>query len=459
MSLDIDKLFRERQGEAYSLHEQHINPQFAKVLKTIGFDRHYVRAKGAYLYDDQGREVLDMLAGYGVFNVGRNHPGIRQALMDSLNSERSSLVQMEAPLASGLLAEELKKRVPRELDTVYFTNSGTEGVETALKFARCATGRSRVLYCEKAYHGLSMGSLSVNGGGEFRGGFAPFLPNCDTVKLNDVEALRCEFAKGDVGAFLVEPIQGKGVFVAEDEYLREARRLAQENGVLLIFDEVQTGFGRTGKLFAMEHSEVIPDILITSKALSGGFVPVGAVLTRRAVYEKVFSSMERSVVHSSTFGQGALAMVAGLATLHALDEEGWVSHAARMGDLLREGLRDLQQRYELIAEVRGRGLMIGIDFARPRSLKLRLGWDLAHKVNKGLFGQAIVIPLLADHNILTQVAGHNTDVIKLIPPLVINDSDVNRFLEAFKAVLDRCHSFPGPVWDLTLKLARFAVRR
>lgn len=459
MKFDLLELLRERRGQSLSLHEEHVNPQFARVLRTIGFDREYVRARGAYLYDAAGDEYLDMLAGYGMFNIGRNHPVVIKALSDFLHSGSASLVQMEAPLLSGLLAEELKKRVAADLNRVYFTNSGTEGVETAIKFARCATGRNRIIHCDHAFHGLTTGSLSLGGDPRFREGFGELLPGCACIAFGDAEGLEVELARGDVAAFVLEPIQGKGVHIAEDAYLRRVRELTRRHGALLVIDEVQTGLGRTGKFLASEYSGIVPDILVVSKALSGGFVPVGAVLSREDVHGRVFSSMERSVVHSSTFGQGALAMVAGLATLAVIDDERLVERSFRLGRLLLDGLAGLRDRFELIKEVRGRGLMIGIEFGRPKSLALRAGWDLAHKVNRGLFGQAIVIPLFSDHRILTQVAGHDMDVIKLIPPLVLTDGDVNRFLEAFEKVIQRSHAFPGPIWEVTRRLARFAVKR
>lgn len=456
---DLRRLFEGRAAENVTLHDRHVNPQFARVLRTIGFDRCYVKGEGPYLYDAAGRQYLDMLAGYGVFNIGRNHPVVRQALTDYLQMDHPSLVQMEAPLSSGLLAEALKRLVPAELDTVYFTNSGTEGIETAIKFARCSTGRPRILFCDHAFHGLTNGSLSLNGERWFREGFSPLLPSCESLPLNDLEALRRELRAGDVAALIVEPIQGKGVFEASDDYLREAARLLREAGSLLVLDEVQTGFGRTGRLFAREYSGVVPDVLVVSKALSGGYVPVGAVLTRRDLFLKVFSSMERSVVHSSTFGQGAFAMAAGLATLHVIESERLAERAEAMGLLLRRGIEALRARYELISEVRGRGLMIGIEFGRPRSLTLRLGWDLVHKLNHGLFAQAIVMPLLEDHGVLTQVSGHGIDVIKLIPPLVISEGDVGRFLEAFETVVRKAHHFPGPIWEVTSRLAKHALKR
>jgi len=459
LSFDLQELIQSRNGENVALQRENINPQFARVLRLIGFDKIYVRGVGQYLYDEDGSEYLDMLAGYAVHNVGRNHPVVIQALKDLMDSQPATLVQMDAPLLSGLLAERLKELTPEALDTVYFTNSGTEGVETAIKFARKSTRRPRVLFCDHSFHGLSNGSLSLNTDESYRDGFDPLIPGCDKVQLNDREALASELAKEDVAAFVLEPVQGKGVFIAEDEYLREARELCTRHGARLVFDEVQTGFGRTGKMFALEHPGVEPDILVVSKALSAGLVPVGAVLTSRSIYDGVFDSLDNCVVHSSTFGQGAYAMAAGIATLHVLEEEGLVENSRRMGELLLEGLRELAGRFELVKDVRGRGLMIAIELGEPASLKLKMGWKLASKLQKGLVAQAMVMSLLADHRILTQVAGHGLEVIKLIPSLVIDESDVKRFLTAFEDVLERSHRFPGPIWEFTTRLAKHALKR
>ena len=210
MPLDIARLIAEHAGENYRLHGEHVNPRFARVLRTIGFDRSYTRAEGPWLWDGQHR-YLDLISGYGVFALGRNHPAIRQSLEEFLRLDYPSLVQMEAPLLSGLLAAELKRRVPAGLDTVYFTNSGTEGVETAIKLARCATGRPAIVYCDHAFHGLTTGSLALNGDETFRSGFAPFLPDTRAIPFGDLAALEAALAGGDVAAFVVEPIQGKGV--------------------------------------------------------------------------------------------------------------------------------------------------------------------------------------------------------------------------------------------------------
>lgn len=468
MPIDIPELLQRNRGRNYELHREHVNPQFAGALKTIGFDRCYTRAHGQYLWDDQGQQYLDMLGGYAVFNFGRNHPAIRQALIDYMHVDDASLVQMEAPLLSGLLAEELKKRVnsapcgPRDLDIVYFTSSGAEGVEAAIKFARCATGRHVIIHCEKAFHGLTNGALSLNGDESFRQGFEPFLPEARSIPFNDLSSLETELAKGDVGAFIVEPIQGKGVHIPSPGYLADAAALCRKHDALFIVDEVQTGIGRTGAFLAIDHEPapgVLPDIIILSKALSGGYVPVGAVLMRKHIYNSVFSSMNRAVVHSSTFGQGGCAMAAALASLSVLDDENLCANAERMGRLIREGIESMMPRFDFIHEVRQRGLMIGIQFGRPRTMGLRTAWALIQRMDGNLFPQAVTMPLLDNHHILTQVAGHNTNVIKLIPPLIIDEDDVQRFLSAFEDVMVELHQFPGPVWSVLKKLGKHALKQ
>jgi len=341
---------------------------------------------------------------------------------------------------------------------VFFTNSGAEGVETAIKYARCATRRPAIVYCEKAFHGLTYGSLSLNGDESFRAGFEPFLPDCRKIPFNDLEALERELRRGDVAAFVVEPIQGKGVNLPSPGYLREAASLCHKHGALFVDDEVQSGMGRTGRFLAIEHEgDVDPDIVVLSKTLSAGFVPVGAVLCKKWIHESVFSSMNRSVVHSSTFSQGSFAMVAGLAALDVLDRHQLIPRAAQMGQLLLEGLRALVPRFEFLKEVRGRGLMVGIEFGAPRSLGLKAAWALTHKLDKSLFPQAALIPLLDQHHIITQVAGHHIDVIKLIPPLVISAEDVQWFLTAFEDVLVQMHKFPGPAWDVVSDIGKMAL--
>ena len=302
-----------------------------KVLRVLGYDIRYTRGQGAYLYDEQGNQYIDCLAGFGTFACGRNHPVIRDALKQVMDLDLPNLPKFGPSALARLLAKQLIELAPEGLDTIYFCNSGTEGCETAIKYARAATGRDRIVYCDKAYHGLTLGALSCNGGAEFRDGFGPLLEDVTQIPFNDLEALERQLARTNVAGFMVEPIQGKGVHVPDNAYLPAAMRLCRKHKTIFIVDEVQTGYGRTGRMFACERNDVEPDILITAKALSGGYVPVGAVLSRRRIHEKVVSSLDRCPVHSTTFGQNDLAMAAGLATLHVLREHGIVENAAAVG--------------------------------------------------------------------------------------------------------------------------------
>ncbi|HEY6933767.1 MAG TPA: aspartate aminotransferase family protein [Marmoricola sp.] len=455
MSFSLAELMDARRGEGHALHSRHLNRMVPRMLHAIAMDTVYDRGSGAWLETAAGLRYLDFLSGFGVFAVGRNHPTVRGALREVLDAELADLVQMDAPLLPGLLAEQLLARTPG-LDRVYFCNSGTEAVEAALKFARAATGHRRVLYCDHAYHGLTLGSLSVNGGDEFRAGFAPLLPDT-RVPFGDLAALQRELGYGDVAALVVEPVQGKGVQVAPPGYLAEAQEELHRHGALLICDEVQTGLGRTGTLFAHEQDGVRPDLVTVAKALSGGFVPVGATLAKDWVFERVYSTLDRVFVHESTFGGNALAMAAGLATLHVIDEEGLVDNARRVGALLQQRLHALTDRYEMLAEVRGRGLMIGIEFGKPRSLRLRSKWSVLQAARRGLFTQMVVDTLYQRHRILTQVAGDHMEVLKLLPPLTIGEQEVESFVTALTDVLDAAHRGGGLMWDFGRTLVQQAL--
>ncbi|NBE52648.1 aspartate aminotransferase family protein [Streptomyces boluensis] len=455
-SFDLAALLAERGAERYELHARHLNHQLPRMLQTIGFDKVYERAEGPYFWDSEGNDYLDMLAGFGVMGVGRHHPVVRKALHDVLDASLADLTRFDCQPLPGLLAEKLLAHSPH-LDRVFFGNSGTEAVETALKFARYATGKPRVLYCAHAFHGLTTGSLSVNGESGFRDGFAPLLPDT-AIELGDLAALERELRRGDVAGFVVEPIQGKGVHESPPGFLRAAQELLHRHNALLIADEVQTGLGRTGDFYAYQHEEgVEPDLVCVAKALSGGYVPVSATLGKDWIFKKVYSSMDRVLVHSASFGGNAQAMAAGLAVLAVMEDEQLVANARATGEQLKSRLAALVDRYELLHDVRGRGLMIGIEFGRPSSLKLRSRWAALQVARKGLFAQMVVVPLLRKHRILTQVSGDHLEVIKLIPPLVVGEREVDRFVGAFTAVMDEAHSGGGLMWDFGKTLVRQAV--
>lgn len=458
MPFDLAEILNQHEGQFLDLHQAHVNPAFAAVLRTIGFDVDYVSASGAYLFDKAGNRYIDCLGGYAVFNVGRNHPVVAKALADALAMDLPNLPGIGPFRTSGILAKELTALAPGDLDTVYFSNSGTEAVEVAIKFARASTGRDRIVHCHKAYHGLTLGSLSANGNAEFREGFGALLP-FSAIPFNDLSELEAALAARDVAAFVVEPIQGKGVVMPHDDYLAGAAELCRKYGTLFILDEVQTGFGRTGKMFACEHWNVEPDIMVVAKGLSGGYMPVSAVLYKRWIHQKVFSSMDRCSVQQITFGMNELAMVAGLATLHVLKDERIVERTAEVGDYLIAQLQKLADKYEMLKTVRGKGLMIALEFGPPQSLRLKPAWQMVHKMDQSLFCQAILMPLLTDHRILAQVAGHHMDIIKLIPPLTLSKADADEIVTAFDVTIGACHRIAGPVVAVGTKLGKAAMKR
>jgi ornithine--oxo-acid transaminase len=454
---DIRALIAAREGERYSLNPQHMNEMMVRVFQTIGTDVGFQKGQGQYLYDRRGARYLDLLSGWGVFGVGRNHPLVCETLNGVLAADLPNLVQMDASLLAGLLAERLLGFTPW-LDKVFYANSGTEAVEAAVKFARRTTGRGEIVYCSDAFHGLTYGALSMNGDGVFREGFEPLAPGFTEVPFNDLAALERALSARRAAAFIVEPIQGKGVNVPDDSYLAGAAALCRKYGALFIADEIQTGMGRTGRFLAVEHWGVEPDMVLLSKALSGGHAPVGAVLTRKHIFEKVFNRLDRAVVHGSTFARNDLAMAAGLATLEVIESEGLIANAARTGARLLKSFEAMAERYELVKAVRGKGLMIGVEFGAPQSLKLKAAWSLVEAVNAGLFCQLITIPLFKDHKILVQVAGHANHTVKLLPALVIDDSDCDWIERAFDAVIADSHRVPGAVWSLGRTLADHALK-
>jgi ornithine--oxo-acid transaminase len=459
MSLDLKKLVSARLGENYTLHEKHLNATLVQVQRIIGFDMVYARAEGAYLYDRNGLDYLDFLSGYSVFNIGRNHPAVQGVIRDVLELNLPNMVQMDCSLLSGLLAEALLKRLPAHLDSVFFCNSGAESMEGAIKFARAATGRSGLVSLEKAFHGLSNGALSVMGDEHFREGFGPLLNDCVRVPMGDLVALEQKLASRSVAALLIEPVQGKGVNYPSGNFYQEAQRLCRSYGTLLICDEVQTGLGRTGRWWGFENWGLEPDLITLAKSLSGGYVPCAAIVMRRAIYQKTFSRLDRCVVHSSTFGRNNLAMACGLATLQVIEDEDLVRRSAESGAELVRRLNSLKEKHSLIKEVRGVGLMIAIEFHEPRELAMRMGWKFLHSIERELFAQMLVTSLFQKHRILTQIAGHSMDVIKILPPLIIGEREIARFVQALDDVLQDCRSFPGPIWDLGANFVRSSFKR
>jgi ornithine--oxo-acid transaminase len=453
----VSEILAGRVGEEMAINDRYLNPQLGRILRTLGLHRVWVRGEGAHLIDSEGRRCLDLLGGYGVFAIGRNHPQAIAAVEQALAARTANLPQLGVTLLSGVLAEQLLARAPHSVAAMVPANSGAEAVEAAIKIARAATGRPRILYAEHAFHGLTLGALSINGNAEFRDGFGPLLADCAAVAFGDLDALERELQRGDVAALVVEPVQGKGVHLPPPGYLQGAQRRCHDAGALFVCDEVQTGLGRTGRFFALEHWDLQPDIVCVAKALSGGLVPIGAALVSRAAFEGVFDGMERAVRHGSTFGGNDLAAAAALATLQVLDGEELVERSRRLGALLLELTRPLVERYASVTDVRGLGLMWAIELGPPQGRVARALWDRLEHAQPGLYAQLLVLGLFHDHGILCQVAGHRMNVIKALPALVIEESEIRRFAAALEEVVARSERMPSALTRFGASVAWGAV--
>jgi ornithine--oxo-acid transaminase len=447
----VAEILAQRAGEEMELNDRFLNPQMGRILRTLGFDKAWVGGEGAHLIDAHGQRYLDLFGGYGVFAIGRNHPAAISAVQEVMAARTGNLPQLGVTLLSGVLAEQLLARAPGSVAAMVPANTGTEAVEAAIKIARAATGRPRVLYAEHAFHGLTLGSLSLNGNAEFRDGFGPLLEGCDAVPFGDFDALQAQLERGDVAALVLEPVQGKGVNLPPPDYLGGAQRLCRETGTLFVCDEVQTGIGRTGRFLGLEHWELEPDLICVAKALSGGLVPIGAVLVSRAAFDSVFDGMERAVRHGSTFGGNDLAAAAALATLRVIEQEGLVERSERLGSLLLELTAPLVEEFEVVREVRGLGLMWAIEFGPPAGAVGRRVWDAVERRQPGLFSQLITVPLFHQHRILCQVAGHHMNVIKALPALTVEEEEIRRFAAALRETIAGAERYPAA-------LARFGLR-
>jgi ornithine--oxo-acid transaminase len=430
--IDVAALLTNARTGARDSHFAHMNPAFAKLVELIGFDRSYVRGEGQYLWDAQGHRVLDCLAGYGALALGRAHPVVTDALVQCLTLAPPAWVRWELNPLAAEAARRLTLQCRVGADRVFFTNSGTEAIEAAIKFARQHTGRPGLLAWSDSFHGLTCGSLSINGNEDLRRGFGPLLPGAAIVEFGDLEALERALSGRDVAALVVEPVQGKTLRTLSPGVLQEAHALCKRYGTLLIADEVQTGAGRTGAFLAVHHDGVEPDMVVLAKALSGGFVPVGAVLVRSDIWDSTFSSMDRSVVHSSTFHEGPLAMVALLATLEVIEQDHLAARAAELGELLIRQLRAECADIACVREIRGKGLMVGVDLDTSR-IPSFAKIPMLGRMTEPMIGQAAIMQLLDVHSILAQTTGARRPLLKFVPPLIVNEGDVQAIVAATAA--------------------------
>ena len=441
---------------ATGAYADYVNPQWVKLISLLEMNVSYERCEGVELFKADGGRILDFLSGYCVHNTGHNHPAIIEALKEELDRSGPVMLQSNVAELAGELAGRLCKLAGGGLSKIFFASSGSEGVETAIKFARAHTGRVGLLSCDRAFHGLTCGALSLMDGDYWRKGFGPLLPETAVVPFGDLAALDRQLSTRRYAAFFVEPIQAEGgIRVPEPGYLKNAQALCRRYGTLLVADEVQTGMFRTGPFLASHHFGITPDIVVLAKALSGGLVPVSAVLMPDDIHSSVFSSFKRSIVHASTFSENSLSMRAGLATLDVLEGESLGDRATEIGLELQQRLSETLKGYEMIKEIRGKGLLLGIEFTTPRRFALRAPFEAFAKIHPAMFGQILVMRLFRS-GILTQICGNDFMVLKVAPPLVVTSAQVDEFISAVHEVVEVAHH-PGAFWSEALGMARRAV--
>jgi putrescine aminotransferase len=407
-------------SESVKGFHENVNPGFLEYRKSVSTDYTAVEwsDSGASFTDINGKTFIDCLGGYGIFNVGHRHPKVIKAVTNQLKRQALHSQELLDPLRA-MLAKLLAMITPGDLQYCFFTNSGTESVEGALKLARLHTRHSGIISTIGAFHGKSMGSLSATSKSVFREPFLPLVPGFRHVPYGNAKALEAEitsakFTGDDIAAVILEPIQGEGgVIIPPDDYFPQVRDICDQYGVLLIADEVQTGLGRTGKMFGVDHYGVTPDIMCLAKPLGGGVMPIGAFISTKAIWQEM---MPNPFLHSTTFGGNPLACAAATAAINVTLEEQLPKQSAEKGEYFLPKLIDLMGKYnDICQEARGRGLMIGMEFTSN---------EAGYEVAKGLFENGVL------------VAGTliNAKTLRIEPPLVITQDELDRVLEVLNKV-------------------------
>lgn len=442
---------------AGSNYEQYVNPQWVSLLNLLGMNASYERCQGCELLTSDGRRILDFLSGYCVHNVGHNHPHIIQALKDEMDSCGPAMLQSHVPEIAGELAQRLCRLAGGGLEKAYFGSSGSEGIEAAIKFARATTGRAGIAFTKSSFHGLTAGALSLMNDTFWREGFGPLLADAQGVPYGDIAALETALMTKRHAAFIVEPLQAEGgINVPPRGYLQMAQELCRRTGTLFVLDEVQTGMFRTGTFLAAHQFDVQPDMVVLAKALSGGLMPVSAVLMKNKIYHSVYSSLKRSIVHTSTFSENSLSMRAGLATLDVLEGENLGPQALRLGEMFRQKLRLELTDFDMVKDVRGMGLLSGIEFAPPKKLATRAMYEAFHAIHPAMFGQVIVMRMYREKGFLTQICGNNFMVLKAAPPLVVTEEQLVAFVSAIREIVELAET-SVVFWTEALNMARRAA--
>jgi len=414
----------------------HVNPSFVRLLGAFGYGRVYERAHGTTLWDSEGREYLDFLAAFGASNLGHNSPKLMGRVRAMLDDDAPALVHTGIAVHAAELGEAIARHTA-PLSRCLFSTGGGEAVESAMKLARAATKRKAILYCKGGFHGLGLGALSIMGNGRLRDPFEPLLPECYEIPFDDLVSLEKTLLDKKPAAFVVEPIQGEaGVIVPKQDYLRAAQELCRKHGALLVLDEVQTGLGRTGTMFAYEQEGFVPDVLVLGKSLGGGLVPVSVAVTTPEIHDRAYGRVDRFDLHGATFSGWALGCRVALATLQIIEEDGLADAARARGEQLVERLRDAIGTHPFVKGVRGRGLLVAVELGPTKGSGIlgRFLPGVVDVVSKRVFGQWLALRLL-ERGILAQPASQQWNVLKLSPPLTVTEAEVDRVVDTIADVL------------------------
>jgi len=442
--ITLEEALDSSKKEVIGRYRTYINPGLASILSMVGYDKKFTKAHGVNVFDSEGNKYLDFLGGYGSMNLGHNHPEIIEAL--NKIADFPNILQISMSSVAGALGETLANITPGNLKKTFFCNSGAEATEAALKLSRISTGRKAILYAENSFHGKTLGAVSVTGRKKYQEPFFPLVPECFSIAYGDVDVLEKELKTKKYAAFIVEPIQGEGgIIVPPNGYLKDAEKLCKDNGTLFIADEVQTGLGRTGNLFATQYERVEPDIMILSKSLGGGVMPIGACISTEEVWSKGYGSRDRCLLHTSTFGGNARACAAGLKTIEILIREDLATNARIKGESLLKSLKEVAEKYQLVKEIRGRGLLIGAEFYEPKIVKGLSKEYLAGMVS-GILNQ--------QYHIITAYTLNNPNVIRFEPPLIVTDEHIDYVADSFEGVCKKYKGFSGIALNVSKRMIK-----
>ena len=448
----LDEAIQLNYSDNLENHKCFVNSGLVDYFALVDFYRRYVKAEGSSVWDDKGKEYIDFLGGYGSLNIGHNHPKVIQAL-DKVKALPNLLSASLNPM-TGALAHNLAQITPEKLQRSFFCNSGSEAVEAAVKFSKASTGRGKIIYCEGSFHGKTLGSLSFSGREKFKEAFYPLLEWGCKIPYGDTESLENVLKDRQVAAFIVEPIQGEGgINIPPQGYLKEVQQICNRYDTLLILDEIQTGLGRTGRMFAFEEEGIEPDVLCLAKSLGGGIMPVGAMVTTDPLWQKAYGSIDKCLTHTSTFGGNTWAMTASLATLEIIEEEGLAEQAKEKGEYILEKLNGYKDKYDLVKDVRGRGLLIGLELSTMEGTLDKLSRGLMKNLSKDFIG-ALVTGELLRHGVIVAYTFNNPYVIRMEPPLNISYEQIDYMLDSWEKVLKGSKGFLGLASKNTKNLLR-----